>query len=227
MGDFRRERQVRDARFDHPDTSAGQAFLDFPLQVIGDFLAVAAQRQRAGIVRIVRIARRHRAQRRLALDVHEVFVVVDLEQRLRSVDDLPDDDCGNLDRIAIEIVDLEFARLEIANAQGHAAFAVERIGPARTGVAHGADVAAEELQHFAFVRRDGEETGECDQQCDAREDCHDDRPRCPLLDRVDQPGAIEQQQHDQRDQRRNTRWCGIRAFVHGALPADGEIKISK
>ena len=67
--------------------------------------------------------------------MNEVLVVVDLEQCLGGIDDLPDDDRGDFDRIAVEIVDLELARLEIANAQRHAAFAVERIGPARTGIA--------------------------------------------------------------------------------------------
>jgi hypothetical protein len=41
---------------------------------------------------------------RLALDLNEVLVVVDLEDRLRHVDHAPNDDRGDLDRIAVVIV---------------------------------------------------------------------------------------------------------------------------
>ena len=69
------------------------------------------------VVRVVGIAGGEVAQRRLALHVDVVVVVVDLEQRLGGVDDAPDDDRGDLDRVAFEVVDLEARALEVADAQ--------------------------------------------------------------------------------------------------------------
>ena len=43
----------------------------------------------------------------LALHVDVVLVVVDLEDRLGRVDDAPDDDRGDLDRVAVVVVHLE------------------------------------------------------------------------------------------------------------------------
>jgi hypothetical protein len=149
--------------------------------------------------------------------MHEIFIVVDLEQRLGRVDHLPDHDRRDFDRIAIEIVDLELGRLEVARAQRHAGLRVERIGPARPGVAYRADVAAEELQHLAFVRRDGEETAEADEQGEGDQDGGHDDPHALALNAIDQPGRIGQQQHDQADQSGNAGRRGNGTFVHGDL----------
>src|SRR5581483_7668480 len=136
---------------------------------------------------------------------------------LGGVDDLPDDDGGDLDRVAVEVVDLELARLEVAYAQGHAALAVERVRPARAGIAHRADVAAEELEHLALVRRDGEEAAERDQQHDAEEDREQDRPDALVLDRIDEPRTVADQECEEHDQHRNARRGDDSTFVHDRL----------
>ena len=131
-GDLRRVRQVADARLQHLHARLGQPVLH---------LASAAPRRprpccRAGdvtcvLVRVVGIARGQVAQRGLALHVHEVLVVVDLEERLGRVDDLPDDDRGDLDRVAVVVVDLELLALEVADAQRDLPLRVERVRPAQ------------------------------------------------------------------------------------------------
>ena len=91
-GDLRRVGEVADAGLEHLDAGLGQPILDLALQVLGDRGGVAAQRGVLVVVRVVGIAGGEVAQRRLALDVDVVVVVVDLEERLGGVDDAPDDD---------------------------------------------------------------------------------------------------------------------------------------
>src|SRR6185437_8710108 len=91
-------------------------------------------------------------QRRFALDVHVVFVIVHLEYGFGGVHDLPHDYGGDLDGIAVGVVDLELRRFEVAHAQADGTLGEERVGPAQTGFARGAGVAAEQLQHHALVR---------------------------------------------------------------------------
>ena len=79
-----------------------EPLLDLVAQVRVDLVAVAAQRRLPVVVRVVRIALRHLAQRGFGLDLHEVFVVVDAEHGFGRVDHLPDDDGGDLDRIAVD-----------------------------------------------------------------------------------------------------------------------------
>ena len=78
---------------------------------------MAAQGDLAFLVLVVGIAGGHRAQRRFGLDVHEALVVVDVVDRLGRIHDLPHDHRGDLDRAAVEVVDLELAALEVAHAQ--------------------------------------------------------------------------------------------------------------
>ena len=82
---------------------------------------------------------------RFGLHGHEVVVVLDGVGRLGRVDHLPDDDGGDLDRIAVGVVDLQMVRLEVAHPQadGPAHGEGEHAPEARLG--DGADVAAEEL----------------------------------------------------------------------------------
>ena len=77
-----------------------EAVLDLGLEPLRDLGGVAAQRDLALDVRVVGIRRGQIAHRRLGLDLDEVLVVVDLEQRLRRVDHAPDDHRRDLDRVA-------------------------------------------------------------------------------------------------------------------------------
>ena len=130
-GDLRRVGEVADARFDHLDAGLGQPLLDLLLQVLGDRGGVAAQRHLRLVVRVVGVAGRQVAQRRLGLHLDVVVVVVHLEDRLGGVDDPPDDDRGDLDRVAVVVVDLEVRALEVADAQRDPLLGVERVGPAQ------------------------------------------------------------------------------------------------
>ena len=64
-------------------------------------------------VRVVRVTGRQVAHGRFALHMQEVLVVVHPEHGLGRIDDAPDDDGGDLDRIAVLVVDLQLAALEI------------------------------------------------------------------------------------------------------------------
>ena len=57
------------------------------------------------------------AHRRFRLDVDETLVVVDVVDGFGGVYYLPDDDRGDLDRAAVQFVDLELAALEVAHAR--------------------------------------------------------------------------------------------------------------
>ena len=57
------------------------------------------------------------AERGLALHGHELLVVLDVEHGLGRVDDAPDDDRGDLDRVAAGVVDLDPLALEVAHPQ--------------------------------------------------------------------------------------------------------------
>ena len=141
------------------DAGLGQPILDLRLQVLGDCGRVAAQRDLILFVRVVLVARRQVAHRRFGLHLDEVLIVVDLEHRFGGVDHAPDDDRGDLDRVAFEVVDLQARALEVAHAERNALLGVERVRPAQPGVLHGADVVAEQLQDAALVRVDDEQSG--------------------------------------------------------------------
>ena len=65
------------------------------------------------------MGRRDVTQRRLGLHADEVDVVVDREHRLRGVGHLPDDDRGDLDRVAVGVVDLQVVGLEVPDPDAH------------------------------------------------------------------------------------------------------------
>ena len=108
-----------------------QALLDLVAQVLGDFVAVAAQRGRARVVRVVGVARGGLAQRRLGLDVDEVLVVVDLEHGFGGVHHLPHHHGADFDRAAVQVVDLELAAFEVAHAQADLLGRIEGVVPAQ------------------------------------------------------------------------------------------------
>ena len=102
--------------------------------MLGDRGGVPAQRHLRLVVRVVGVAGRQVAQRRFGLDLHVVVVVVHLEHRFGGVDDPPDDDRGDLDRIALVVVDLQVRAFEVADALRDALLRVERVRPAQSGV---------------------------------------------------------------------------------------------
>src|ERR1043166_986866 len=63
------------------------------------------------------------------LDVDEMLVIVDVEDGFERLDDAPDDDGRDLDRVAVVIVDLELAALEVAHAQRQPPAVRQRVDP--------------------------------------------------------------------------------------------------
>jgi len=52
----------------------------------------------------------------LALDSDVMLIIVDIEARLGGILDPPDDDRGDLDRVAALVIHLEFVAVEVAGA---------------------------------------------------------------------------------------------------------------
>ena len=97
--------------------------------------------------------------RSFALHVHEVLVVVDVEHRLGRVDDPPDDDGSDLDRVAVVVVHLQLAAFEVADAQRQPPARCQRIHPPESGLLDRPFVDAEQRDHLGLVRIDDGETG--------------------------------------------------------------------
>src|SRR5205823_10166582 len=53
----------------------------------------------------------------LTLQLHVVLVAVNVEARPGSVVDAPDDDCGDLDRVAALVIDLQALAVEVPRAR--------------------------------------------------------------------------------------------------------------
>src|ERR1700684_1480892 len=83
-------------------------------------------------------------QCRLSLHSNEIEVVIDGEQSPCGVGNLPDDNGGDLHRVAVGVVDLQVVRLEAPDPDAHVPPVGERQDPGQAGTTHGADVAAEE-----------------------------------------------------------------------------------
>ena len=45
------------------------------------------------------------------------MIVVNFEQRFSSIDDLPDNNCCDLDWVCIDVIDFEFCRFKVANSE--------------------------------------------------------------------------------------------------------------
>ena len=121
-------------------------------------------------VRIVRVRLRNGRDRRLALHGDVRGVVVHLEQRLGGIDDLPDDDRGDLDGVGAAVVHLELGRLEVPDAQRDLPLGEERVGEPEALLAHGALVLAEELQRLGLARVHDEESAKADEDDDEDDD---------------------------------------------------------
>ena len=161
---------MADPRLDQLDAGAREPLLDLLGQPLRHLGHRAAERQLAFYVRVVRKDRRHGAEGRLALHVHEVLVVVHLEHGLGRLDDPPDDNRGDLDRVADVVVDLQLAALEIADPQRHETPHGERIDPAQARRLDRALVAAEEQDHSRRVGIDDRQAAPADHVEDEQED---------------------------------------------------------
>jgi hypothetical protein len=162
--------------------------------------------------------------------VDEVLVVVDVEERLGGVDDLPDDDAGDLDRIALAVVDLELLALEVADALRDALLHREGIHPAQPGVADGADVAAEERDDARLVRLHGEEARQDQQSGQQREHAEQREAGLPRDARRDEQRDCAEQQPDPEEQEGQARArlelllgdrLGEDRLNHGSSPREG------
>ena len=91
----------------------------------------------------------------LSLDGDELLEIIDFEQCLSRVLDLPDDHCADFDRIAIEVIDFERRRLVVADARGDLDLRIEGVDEAQSRLAHCADVLAVELQDDSIARSHG------------------------------------------------------------------------
>ena len=154
---------------------------------------------------VVRVVRGQVAQRGLALDVHVVRVVLYLEARLGGVHHLPDDHGGDLDRIAVEVVDLQAVGLEVAHAQRDAAAAGERVDPVPTLFLDRADVAAEQQDDARLVRRDDLVAEQVQERADRAQDAEDQRRRGKHMlvgdaDETQDCDDHEDQRHSEHDE---------------------------
>ena len=82
---------------------------------------------------------------RLGLDGDELVVGLDGERGLGGVGDLPDDDRGDLHRVAGQVVDLHPGGLEVADPHGQRLAGAQRHDPDQARATHRADVPPEEL----------------------------------------------------------------------------------
>ena len=101
--------------------------------------------------------------------------------RLRGVGDLPHDDGGDVDGVAVGVVDLQFVGLEVADLHRDLLFHAERLHEPQAGLADGADVGAEELQHLRVARAEHAQPGGEDGQRKGA-DPDEDRPQGQVLD---------------------------------------------
>ena len=129
-------------------------------ELAGDLVGVVTQRQRVAAGVVVGVAVGHVPQGGLALGVDEGDEVLDAVGGLGAVAHLPHDDGGDLDRVAVGVVDLHGRRLLVADPDRDLAAHRERVHPAQAGGADRAPVAAEELDDPDLAGLDGGEPGQ-------------------------------------------------------------------
>ena len=93
------------------------AFLELCLQAVADLVGVAAQRRRLLGVVVIGVLVGEMPERGLALHGDELLEVLDVEHRLGRVGHAPDDDRGDLDRVAAASLTLIRSALEVAHAE--------------------------------------------------------------------------------------------------------------
>ncbi len=97
------------------------------------------------------------------MDADEALVTVDVKHGLRRVLDAPDDDHGDLHRVAPLVVHLELFAVQVAGPQGYLELAVEGVRPEETVLAGCALVLTEQREDGRFVRLEREKTAERDE----------------------------------------------------------------
>src|SRR5262245_62653354 len=103
-------------------------------------------------MRIVRIARRQIAHGRFTLHVNKMLIIVDLEDRFRRFNYTPYHDRRDLDRIAVLVVHLEFAALEVADAKRYGSPDRQRTHPTKALFLDDPLVRSEQLNNLRFLR---------------------------------------------------------------------------
>ena len=116
-GNLRRIRQVCQARLLDHHPGLGQALLQFLLQCGRDFLHPAAERDLPLLAVVVGIDVGQMPQCRLALHMHKLLVILDIEQGLRGVLHPPHHHGPDFNRVPTLVVDLEFLSLEVTRAE--------------------------------------------------------------------------------------------------------------
>src|SRR6202042_2286306 len=125
------------------------------------------------------------------LDGDELGEVVDGVDGAGGVLDLPDDYGGDLDRVAVGVVDLGLRRLLVADpGRDHDALG-ERVHPLQPGLADGAAVLAEQLHDTRLAGHDGGEPGQHEGGDDKDENAEPDQ-------RLSGSAALAIGQQDQR-----------------------------
>ena len=108
-------RQPGQARLDDVDAGRRDPVGELGRELLGDLFGVVAQRQRAAAPVVVGVAGGDVPDGGLGLDRDELREVVDRVDGAGGVLDLPDDDGGDLDRVAVGVVDLGLRRLLVAD----------------------------------------------------------------------------------------------------------------
>src|SRR4051794_906800 len=103
-------------------------------------------------MRVIGVAGGEIAQRRLTLDVDKMLIVVHLKYGFGRIDDLPNHHRGNLNRIAVLIVDFQLTAFEVADSQRYSAASAYGDDPPESLLFERALVRSEQLDHFRLIR---------------------------------------------------------------------------
>ena len=147
-----------------------------------DLVGVIAQREsvRSGVV--VGVAIGDMPEGGLTLGIDEGNEVLHAVGGPSGVLHLPHHDGGDLDGVAVRIVDLHGRGLLIADPHRDPSADGKEVDPAQAGLPHRSPVAPEELDDAHLARLDGGETGQ------ARRPAHEHRGCHPVLDGASGPG---------------------------------------
>ena len=221
--------QRGDAHLD--DLQAGQRHpgRDLGRQLRGDDVRAAAQRGLARARLLVRVGGGHVAQRGLGLGLDELLVGLDGEDGPGGVGHLPHDDGGDVDGVAVQVVDLELVGLEVVDLDGDPPAGGQWRDEHEARMAHGADVAAEKLAHAGLPgNHDGEavEQGEGDEELDAPGDDaqHGSRPIGPCGDEAEDDegrGGGGERQDEEQSEEGGTGARGQGRLLRDVDPAGG------
>jgi len=115
LGDLRRVGQRADPGFHDLQAGDGHPSRQLASQLLSDAFRGAPQCFLAGTRIVVGMRTGDVPQGRLGLHGDELAIVLDGEHAPSSVRHLPDHDRGDVDRVAVRIVDLQLAGFEIAH----------------------------------------------------------------------------------------------------------------